>query len=97
MAAVIDHVEPFATGGGDDEKNFATACCKCNARKSSRIAADYLSETPARRVRGRYGEPEHWDGLTSLFLVLAERDLTLTLSEKAWEREIKAYLRNRRK
>jgi len=26
-----------------------------------------------RPVKGKYGEPQHWDGLTAVFVMLAER------------------------
>jgi hypothetical protein len=25
-------------------------------------------------IKGKYGEPQHWDGLSALFIVLAHRD-----------------------
>lgn len=36
-------------------------------------------------VKGKYGEPQHWDGLSGVFLMLAQRDpVGLTASEKGW-------------
>jgi hypothetical protein len=95
MAAVVDHVKAFATGGEDADGNFATACCKCNARKSSRAVEAYLSKNPGKPVRGKFGEPHHWDGLVSLFLVLAAREQALTSTEKAWERALRAFVASR--
>jgi hypothetical protein len=95
MGAVIDHVEAWATEGQHGESNFATACNKCNARKNSRQTAAYLREKPAKPVRGKFGEPKDWDGLVSLFLVLGAQEPMLTPSERAWERELKAYLATR--
>jgi hypothetical protein len=43
-------------------------------------------------VKGRFGEPEHWDGLTSLFLVLARSDFPLTVGEKAWQKALQTHL-----
>jgi len=43
--------------------------------------------------KGKYGEPEHWDGLTSLFIFLAEyldeRNL-LKASERDWWKALNA-------
>lgn len=47
---------------------------KCNVRKSAGEMTGYLKENPPRRVKGKYGEPKYWDGLSSLFLVLARGD-----------------------
>jgi hypothetical protein len=32
-------------------------------------------------IKGKYGEPQHWDGLSALFVVLG-----LTVSERDWLR-----------
>jgi hypothetical protein len=95
MGAVIDHVEAFASGGVHGESNFATACNKCNTRKNSRSAAVYEGERPGKPVRGRFGEPKHWDGLTSLFLVLAGSGIPLTATERAWKKALEAHARSR--
>ncbi len=95
LGAVIDHVEAFAAGGASAEANLVTACNKCNARKNSRTSADYQRERPGRPVKGRYGEPQHWDGLASLFLVLAAGEPTLPAAERAWRRALTAHLTNR--
>src|SRR5690242_17682650 len=34
LGAVLDHVQAFSTGGPCSEQNLATACAKCNGRKS---------------------------------------------------------------
>src|SRR5712692_4088903 len=36
LAAVIDHIQPHATGGGDTKENLVTACNRCNMRKNDR-------------------------------------------------------------
>lgn len=92
MGAVIDHIEPFGRGGVHGEANFATACNKCNARKNSRSAATYQSDRPGKPVKGRFGEPKHWDGLSSLFLVLARNGIALTSGEKAWRKALEAHM-----
>src|SRR5712691_8605275 len=85
LGAVIDHVEAFSSGGLDEESNLATACCKCNVRKSSAPLDEWAKRPQRKPIKGRYGEPQHWDGLSTLFVVLAERDRgALTASERDW-------------
>jgi hypothetical protein len=81
---VVDHVEAFSKGGAHDETNFVTACNKCNARKNNVVVKEFQRAVPARRVKGKYGEPEHWDGLSTLFVMLARVRTDLTASEKGW-------------
>ena len=84
LGAVVDHVEAFARGGAHDEGNFVTACCKCNARKSSAVVDDFKRAVPARAVKGKYGEPIHWDGFSTIFVLLARGRSDLSSSEKGW-------------
>ncbi len=84
LGAVVDHVEAFSRGGAHDESNFVTACNKCNARKSNAVIDDFQRAVPSRRVKGKYGEPQDWDGFSSLFLVLAPSDPKLSASERGW-------------
>src|SRR5208283_3263657 len=83
--AVIDHVAAFSTGGADSEDNLATACNKCNGRKNAMPLPDWDKRPKRKPIKGRYGEPEHWDGLSSLFVMLAQRDpIGLRPAEKDW-------------
>jgi 5-methylcytosine-specific restriction endonuclease McrA len=92
LAACIDHIQPLADGGAHDVSNFTTCCARCNARKSNRSAVDYLKENPPWEVKGKYGEPKDWDGLASLFVVLARKaQRPLTRTEKDWLRAIEAH------
>lgn len=85
LAAVVDHVQPYSHGGAHDVSNFVTACNKCNMRKNDRKAKE-----PRRLVKAKYGEPKHWDGFTTLFVLLAEQDRTpLTTSDTEWLRALK--------
>jgi 5-methylcytosine-specific restriction endonuclease McrA len=90
LGAVVDHIEAWATGGAHDEGNFATSCNKCNTRKNSTLAEAYSKLAPGKRVRGRYGEPTHWDGFSSLFLVLAGQGAKLNAGERQWLKELQA-------
>jgi len=94
LGAVIDHVEAYSTGGLHGEANFVTSCNKCNARKNSRPAKEYELERPGLPVKGRFGEPRNWDGLVSLFLILAPQN-NLTVTERSWERAFRRYLTQR--
>lgn len=91
MGAVIDHVDPHSRGGKNALDNYATACNKCNARKSNTAQDEFRKKAPRRSVKAKYGEPEHWDGLSTLFVILIERSQeTATASERDWLRAIKA-------
>jgi 5-methylcytosine-specific restriction endonuclease McrA len=83
--AVLDHVQPRSKGGLNDETNLATACNKCNGRKSDAAWKEYIERMKRKPVKGKYGEPLHWDGLSTLFVVLAQRDpVGLSASEREW-------------
>lgn len=84
LGAVIDHVEAFSGGGAHDESNFATACNKCNARKNNARVDVFKEAVPSHPVKGKYGEPQDWDGFTSLFVLLARGRTDLTASERGW-------------
>lgn len=92
LGACIDHVEAFSTGGAHDISNFATSCSRCNTRKSARSADEYLKVSDPWTVKGKHGEPEHWDGLASLFVLLARRaERPLTAAEKDWLHAFEAH------
>src|ERR1700732_4065416 len=89
LGAVIDHIEAFSTGGADHLDNLATACNKCNGRKSAATLDRWGEGGRKRQCKGKYGEPQHWDGLSSLFIVLAQRNpAALTASERDWLRAL---------
>lgn len=90
MGAVIDHVEAHSAAGPSILSNLVTACNKCNAYKSASTADVFSMRLPLRPVKGKYGEPEHWDGLSTLFLLLLARNPgSATSSERAWLRALK--------
>lgn len=85
LGAVVDHVEAFSKNGPCREENLCTACCKCNGRKNSAPREVWELRKQRRPIKGKYGEPQHWDGLSLFFLVLATRNRSaLTTGEKAW-------------
>jgi HNH endonuclease len=70
LSAVIDHVQAFSSGGSGAAENLATACNKCNMRKSSADPSDW-ERKHLKPIKARHGEPTAWDGLSSLFLFSA--------------------------
>ena len=93
LAASVDHVVPHSRGGSDDPSNLAAVCARCNARKGARSDDDYLKEKRPWKVRGKYGDPQHWDGLSAAFVTLAREDTTrLSRSEKNWLEAIELEL-----
>lgn len=91
LGAVIDHVEAHSRGGSASLDNFATACNKCNAKKSNASHRDFSNRSPRPIIKAKYGEPENWDGLSTLFVILIEQSLNVaTISELSWLRHLKA-------
>jgi hypothetical protein len=85
LAASIDHIEPYANGGAHDIKNFATICARCNARKGRLSREEHQKRNPPWRVTGRFGEPTAWDGMASVFVMLARQSQrSLTATERKW-------------
>jgi 5-methylcytosine-specific restriction endonuclease McrA len=87
LGASVDHVMAHAKGGSSDIENLATICAKCNARKSDLSVEDHLRRYPLRKVKGKYGEPTNWDGLSSVFLALIDGEATLT--DKQWAQALR--------
>ena len=90
LGVVLDHKEAFSTGGASDNENLVTSCAKCNGRKSSSPLIKWKVRPQPHPIKGKYGEPANWDGLSSLFVLLAERNLeSLTKDELAWLKALK--------
>ena len=91
LAASIDHIIAFASGGGSSEKNLRTLCFKCNVRKGILTEDQWNQQRVRKPVRRGQGEPLYWDGLASVFVMLADRDQSrLTAGEKDWLSAMKA-------
>jgi hypothetical protein len=89
MGAVIDHVEAHSGGGSSAISNLATACNKCNGRKSASSAEAFSKRRPRIPVKGKYGDPLEWDGLSSLFVVLIAKNPGIaTATERGWLRAL---------
>jgi hypothetical protein len=93
LAASIDHVEPFARGGLHDSSNFAAVCARCNARKSTKTAAAFLTESQPWQAKGKHGEPVAWDGMAAVYVLLArQRVEKLSAAEREWLEAIETHL-----
>lgn len=93
MGAVIDHVQAHSGEGPSVISNLVTACNKCNGRKSNLPADVFRRRSPLRLVKGKYGEPEHWDGLSTLFMLLMAKNPGIaTQSERTWLRALKSTI-----
>ena len=84
LGSVIDHVHPHSKDGDDADDNLCTSCNKCNGRKGAALNAEWEIRPKRRPIKGA-GEPEHWDGMTSIFVALARRYQDgLTSNKRAW-------------
>ena len=79
MSPTIDHIYPIAKGGRDDEQNWVTTSMKNNSIKSN-YTIDEIHWTLYPK-----GNIADWDGLTSVFLALVDKDKELLKD---------AYIRN---
>jgi 5-methylcytosine-specific restriction endonuclease McrA len=90
LGAVLDHKEAHSSGGLDTEENLVTSCAKCNGRKSNKTQRGWDLREKRKAIKAKYGEPENWDGLSNLFVLLAKRNLaSLTAGEREWLRVLK--------
>lgn len=71
LIPTIDHMRPIARGGVDSEDNWVTTSMKNNLIKNH-----YTMEELNWNLFPR-GSLDEWDGLTSLFIDLVERDESL--------------------
>src|SRR5262249_32050338 len=62
LAPTVDHLEPIARGGHDDEANWVTTCMRRNSAKANWTLAELGWELwPP-------GDMHHWDGLIHWFV-----------------------------
>jgi len=58
---------------------------KCNIKKSGANPVEWADNHPPEKIKSKYGEPDRWDGLSSVFVLLAKQDWKhITRSEKEW-------------
>jgi 5-methylcytosine-specific restriction endonuclease McrA len=83
--AVLDHAHAHSLRGPTERDNLLTACNKCNGRKNNAPLDLWKARKKRKAIKGKYGEPHHWDGLSRLFVALAQRDPDgLSANEKGW-------------
>ena len=90
LTPTIDHIHPIAKGGEDDESNWVTTSMKNNSIKSN-----YTLDELQWKLYPR-GEIVEWDGLTSVFLKLVEKDKELLEDHyiRSWYNVSKTCLKN---
>ena len=90
LTPTIDHIHPIAKGGEDDESNWVTTSMKNNSIKSN-----YTLDELQWKLYPR-GETSEWDGLTSVFLKLVEKDGELLKDHyiRSWYNVSKTCLKN---
>lgn len=86
LGAEISRLNPEVGSDPDDPANLVTACAPCSSKKTGTASrADLLDENERRPAKAKRSEPEHWDGLTALFVAFARDARTdLTDTEDAW-------------
>jgi len=66
-------------------RQSGAACSKCNVRKSAQPLEKWSQRAIRKPIKSAYGEPSAWDGLSTVFLVLAERHLgRLSKVDREW-------------
>ena len=68
LTPTIDHIVPIARGGRDEDTNWATTSMLNNSVKNNWTLEEL------RWTLFEPGEIDEWDGLTSLFVEIVERD-----------------------
>lgn len=87
LGAEIDHID--GNKANNDPKNLATSCHKCNIEKGAAKPEEWNKRHKKKPIKSKYGEPKYWDGLSSLFVMLAQRHpAEVTTDEKGWLRAL---------
>ncbi len=84
LGAAINHFG--ASSIGDALSNLCTSCSKCNARWPPSIPVDkWERRNTSRPIKEKCVDPKDWDGLASVFVMLADRNPSrLTVNEREW-------------
>ena len=69
--ASVDHVHPHSKGGKDGEDNYVTACWECNLKLNDK--SEKQGKPKPNKVN-KNSELVNWDGLSSLYLELSEKN-----------------------
>lgn len=89
LVPTIDHINPIALGGADEEENWVTTSMMNNSIKSN-----WTLEQLGWKVHIS-GNMKEWDGLTNLFMQLVEADSELLKDNyiKSWYKTAKKYMK----
>jgi 5-methylcytosine-specific restriction endonuclease McrA len=89
LGAVIDHIHPHSLGGQETLDNLCTSCNKCNGNKNAAVVEIWDQRVGRKQIKGAYGHPVHWDGMTLIFIALAKKySEQLSSDERAWLRAL---------
>ena len=90
LIPTLDHIYPIAKGGQDDENNWVTTSMKNNSIKSN-----YTIDEIHWKLYPK-DDVTDWDGLTSIFIKLVDKDKTLLKDNyiKSWYNVSKKCLYN---
>jgi 5-methylcytosine-specific restriction endonuclease McrA len=72
LGGTVDHIIAFKDGGTDLDENLTTCCWKCNQLKSSMSLEEWDRRPKRNPVRGKHAAD--WDGLSTLFMILIDRN-----------------------
>jgi hypothetical protein len=86
LGAVVDHVKAFSADREHDPRTTSRQPAQgAMSERVSSSADEFRKKHPLRRIRGKYGEPLHWDGLSTLFVLFVRQDATgVTRAEMEW-------------
>lgn len=88
LAACVGKVEVGTASGPPNPADYAAECAKCNHRKRASDSGSFVPAVEPWEVKGKFGEPTHWDGLASVFVFLASSAADLSPTERSWLRAL---------
>jgi hypothetical protein len=92
LAAAVNQFGAPSIGSAVSKENLCTSCSQCNSRKPS-PADKWERPSSGKSSKGKCVDPQDWDGLASVFVMLADRNpARLTVDETEW---LKALRPNR--
>lgn len=83
LGAVVHRRVAESRGGGGEAANLATACNRCVVQKQDTPEDEFLETHP--RPSPRADDPTAWDGLSTMFVLLAPNYFrNLSSEEREW-------------
>ncbi len=93
LGAEVTSVDPVNCLSKCTDDTEVTACVNCRSGKSSKDFNSCEKLLATNPINGIYGGTDHWDGMSSLFVVLAERySNQLIDTDRKWLNAIKALI-----